>query len=80
MSRFAGGVMMAVGFILAATTGLCSLYTVSAMLFLLVTNPAEIDAKGGDIAIPFIVVGLAIAAFGLWLFRRGLARVQERDE
>jgi hypothetical protein len=71
MSRFFAGLMMAVGLLVALTTGLCSL-TFTALF---IVGEAKIGPETG-IIIGFIVIGLLVSAFGVWLFRRGRARVR----
>lgn len=75
MSKFFGGILMAVGLVVAATTGLCSLGFAGWMIY-------EAAAGNGDwqsmVFVGFwIVLGFVVAAIGWWLFRRGLARLQE---
>jgi hypothetical protein len=74
MNRFLGGLLMAVGALVALTTGLCSLYAT----FVMVT---EAFANGGDgsLLIFLIIPGFCfvITIGGIGLFRVGLAKLRE---
>lgn len=62
---------MAVGLLVAATTGLCSLAS-TVMIFIV---PAGQSADT-NIVLIYIVIGFLVSAFGFWLFRRGRARMR----
>lgn len=73
MNRFAGGLMMAIGIILALTCGLCSVLFTGVMLQ---AQFGSQDKIAFNIMLGFIIVGFVVAGFGIWLFRRGRARVR----
>jgi threonine/homoserine efflux transporter RhtA len=74
MSRFWGGLLMAIGIILALTCGLCSVLFTGVMLQ---EQFGGQEKNAFNIMIGFIIAGFVVAGFGIWLFRRGLARVRE---
>lgn len=74
MNGFVGGLMMAVGLVMALTCGLCSVVFTGVVLQAKIAAGGDKDAF--DIAIGFIVAGFAAAAIGIWLFRRGRARLR----
>jgi hypothetical protein len=64
--------MVAVGLLVALTTGLCSL-TFTALF---IVNSTRVTPES-QIVIAFIAIGFLVSAFGAWLFRRGLARLRK---
>lgn len=74
--RFAAALIMAAGVLLALTTGLCSL---AGTTFILLTAAANRKSGGGLEALILLywpVIGFALTAFGIWIFRRGRERVR----
>ena len=70
-----GGLLMAAGLTLALTCGLCSVVFAGVTIVAMTTPNGDPGAL--EITIAFIIAGFLVAAFGYWLFRRGLARVRE---
>lgn len=66
---------MATGLVLALTCGLCSV-VFTGVTFVAMTTPGG-DRGAFGISIGFILAGFAVAPLGVWLFRRGLARMRE---
>ena len=70
MKKILGGVLLAVGILLAGASGLCS-------LVVLFNSPDILTGLGGVLVFagPFIVAGAGLAFAGRWLIRR--AREEE---
>jgi hypothetical protein len=77
MKRFIGGLLMAIGALVALTTGLCSLYA----SFVMVTMAF---GKGGDASmLLFLVIPgfcFVITLGGIGLFRVGLDKAREAGD
>lgn len=66
---------MAVGLLVAATTGLCSLVSAGYLLRGVIVGLAGIQTV--VLYLGLILLGLLAATIGWWMFRRGLARMRE---
>jgi hypothetical protein len=78
--RFAAALIMAAGLLLALTTGLCSL---AGTAFILLTAAANRKSGGGLTTLILLywpMIGFALTAFGIWMFRRGREKAQAGSE
>ena len=75
MTRFLGGLLVAIGVLLAGTTGLC---TGAVILFSL---PSLIDQPGPMLsASPLLLVGIIPCALGVITARAGLRMMRSSDQ
>lgn len=76
--RFSTGLMMVAGVLIALTTGLCSLLGTAGLIWAIrmATRTAPEDGWWLLMVLAMLAAGFAVAAFGIWLVRRGWARAK----
>lgn len=74
MRRFLGGLLVATGILLAATTGLCTGVVIIMALPGLIQRPSEMLS-----ASPFLLIGILPCALGVFMVVKGLPMLRERD-
>lgn len=75
MTRFFGGLLVAIGVLLAGTTGLCTGVVILYSLPGLVSQPGAVLS-----ASPLLLVGLVPCGLGVLIARAGLRMMRSPDE
>jgi hypothetical protein len=74
--RFSTALLMAAGAVIALTTGLCSLAGAT-FLIAMARQAQNFGRSPGDLMLATMPVGgFLLTALGIWMFRRGRARVR----
>lgn len=75
MMKFLGGLLVAVGVLLAGTTGLCTGAVILSSLSNIVMQPREMLS-----ASPLLLIGIVPCAVGVLIVRVGLRMMRRSDE
>lgn len=75
MTKFFGGLLVAVGVLLAGTTGLCTGAVILFSLSNIVAQPREMLA-----ASPLLLIGIVPCAVGVLIARAGLGMMRRSNE
>lgn len=75
MRRFLGGLLVAIGVLLAGTTGLCTGAVILFSLTSLINQPGPMLS-----ASPLLLVGIIPCALGVFIARAGLRMMRSSDQ
>ena len=71
MSNFMGGLLVALGMLLATTTGLCTGAAILSSISVLVDDPLQALS-----ASPLLLIGIVPCVLGLFMIRSGLRKLK----
>ena len=75
MNRFLGGLLVAIGALLAGTTGLCTGAVILFSLSNIISQPREMLSSS-----PLLLIGIVPCAVGVLIVRAGLGLMRQSEE